>query len=152
MANKKLQLQHLNSKMEAFNQLKDVPAPPSGWIRALRTALGMSLEQLGNKLSITKQSVQDIERREKDGSLTLKSLRQTANAMDMQLVYGFIPKDGTLEKLVERKAKEIATGIVLRTSNTMKLEDQENSKKRIETAIKERTAEIVNEMPKILWD
>jgi hypothetical protein len=34
----------------------------------------------------------------------------------------------------------------------MELEDQANSKKRIETAIKERTVAIQNEMPKILWD
>jgi len=34
----------------------------------------------------------------------------------------------------------------------MKLEDQANSKKRIEAAIKERTAAIQSEMPKILWD
>jgi hypothetical protein len=40
----------------------------------------------------------------------------------------------------------------MRTANTMKLEDQANSKNRIETAIRERTAAIKNEMPKILWD
>jgi len=40
----------------------------------------------------------------------------------------------------------------MRTANTMQLEHQVNSKKRIEKAIKERTAEIKNEMPKILWD
>lgn len=152
MANRKLQLQHLSSKMEAFNKLRGMPTPPNGWIRALRTALGMSLQQLGNKLSITKQSVQKIEQREKEGSITIRSLREAANAMDMQLIYGFVPKDETLEKLIERKAEELAKQIVLRTSNTMKLEDQENSERRIEQAIKERTSEIVNEMPKILWD
>jgi hypothetical protein len=52
----------------------------------------------------------------------------------------------------ERKAKQIATQIVMRTSGTMKLEDQENSEERIEKAIEERTAEIIDEMPKILWD
>jgi hypothetical protein len=34
----------------------------------------------------------------------------------------------------------------------MQLEDQANSNKRIEAAIRERTAAIQNEMPKILWD
>jgi hypothetical protein len=34
----------------------------------------------------------------------------------------------------------------------MKLEDQANSASRIEKAIKERTAAIKKEMPKILWD
>jgi hypothetical protein len=70
----------------------------------------------------------------------------------MELVYAFVPKDGSLDTLIERKAKELATEIVLRTSNTMKLEDQEVSKKHIQKAILERTIIIKNEMPKILWD
>jgi predicted DNA-binding mobile mystery protein A len=108
--------------------------------------------QLGNRLSITKQSVQDIERREKDGSVTIKALREAARALDMQLIYGFVPNDGSLELLIERKAKELATQIVMRTNNTMKLEDQENTKQRIEKAIQERTTIIKTEMPKTLWD
>lgn len=40
----------------------------------------------------------------------------------------------------------------MRTSHTMKLEDQENTKERIEKAIEERMKEILNEMPKSLWD
>jgi len=70
----------------------------------------------------------------------------------MELVYGFVPNDGTLEALIEKRARELATKIVLRTSNTMRLENQGNSDKRIELAINERTEEIKNEMPKILWD
>lgn len=73
-------------------------------------------------------------------------------ALDMELVYGFVPNDGTLEALIEKRARELATKIVLRTSNTMRLENQGNSDKRIELAINERTEEIKNEMPKILWD
>ncbi|HLG41534.1 MAG TPA: hypothetical protein VI461_17775, partial [Chitinophagaceae bacterium] len=72
--------------------------------------------------------------------------------LDMQLVYGFVPNDGSLDQLIDRKAKELATQIVQRTSHTMKLEDQENSKQRIEKAIEERVAIIKNEMPKTLWD
>jgi hypothetical protein len=75
-----------------------------------------------------------------------------ANALDMQLVYGFVPKDGSLDALVDRKAREMANQIVMRTSNTMKLEDQENSPERIEKAIEERAAVIKSEMPKTLWD
>jgi predicted DNA-binding mobile mystery protein A len=112
----------------------------------------MSMQQLGNKLSITKQSVQEIEQREKEGSITIKSLKEVARAMDMQLVYGFVPNDGSLDALIDRKAKELAKQIVMRTSNTMKLEDQQNSAERLEQAIQERTIAIKNEMPKILWD
>ena len=152
MGKKSLQIQQLNGKMLAYASIQKVVPPPTGWIKAIRNAIGMSMLQLGNRLSITKQSVQDIERREKDGSITIKALREAARALDMQLIYGFVPKDGSLELLIERKAKELATQIVMRTNNTMKLEDQENTRQRIETAIKERTTIIKTEMPKTLWN
>ena len=152
MGKNSLQIQQLNSKMLAYTSLQKVAPPPTGWIKAIRNAIGMSMLQLGNRLSITKQSVQDMERREKDGSITIKALREAARALDMQLVYGFVPNDGSLDALIEKKATELATKIVLRTSNTMKLENQGNTNTRIEKAIKERAEEIKNEMPKILWD
>lgn len=152
MGKKSLQLQQLNSKMLGFATLKQVAIPPTGWIKAIRTAIGMSMQQLGNKLNVSKQGILDIEKREKDGSITIKSLKEIARALDMQLVYGFVPNDGSLDALIEKRATDLATKIVLRTSNTMKLEDQGNTNKRIEKAIKERAEEIKNEMPKILWD
>ena len=138
--------------MLGFSTLKKVTIPPNGWVKAIRTALGMSMQQLGNKLNISRQGVMDMEKREKNGSITIKSLGEIARALDMQLVYGFVPIDGSLNALIERRATEIAKQIVMRTANTMKLEDQTNSKKRIQTAIKERSAAIKNETPKILWD
>jgi predicted DNA-binding mobile mystery protein A len=112
----------------------------------------MTMQQLANRISITKQSVLEIEQREKDGTISLKSLRETARALDMELVYGFVPKDGSLDALIERKARELAIKIVSRTSNTMKLEDQENSEKRLKKAIEERTLLLKQETPKVLWD
>lgn len=135
-----------------LKQLNTIAVPPTGWIRAIRNALGMSAQQLGNKLSMTRQGVQDLENREKEGTVTLKSLREAARAMDLHLVYGFVPIDGSLEELIERKAREMAAQIVGRTNATMKLEDQENSQQRIEKAIEERTIALKNEMPKSLWD
>ena len=138
--------------MLEFASLKEVMLPPTGWIKAIRTSLGMSMQQLGNKLSITKQGVQDMEKREKDGSITIKSLKELGRVLDMQLVYGFVPNDGSLDALIEKKATELASAIVLRAANTMKLEEQGNSMERLRNAIKERSAVLKNEMPKILWD
>ena len=152
MKNKSLQLQQLNNKKTEFAKLGQVATPPTGWIKAIRMSLGMSMQQLGNKLAISKQGVLDIEKREKEGSITIKSLREIAKALDMKLVYGFVPNDGSLDALIEKRAIQLAKEIVLRTSNTMHLEDQGNSKKRIEKAIKERAETIKREMPKILWD
>jgi predicted DNA-binding mobile mystery protein A len=152
MGKRSLQRQQMNSKMMGYASLKMVAVPPTGWIKAIRTALGMSMQQLGNKLNISRQGVMDMEKREKNGSITIKALREIARAMDMQLVYGFVPNAGSLDALIEKRATELATQIVMRTANTMKLEDQANSKKRIEAAIRERAAAIQNDMPKILWD
>ncbi len=152
MDKKKLQIDQLEKRIELFSPALKLPNPPTGWIRAIRLALGMSMRQLANKLSITKQSVQEIELREKEGAITLKSLREAARALDMELVYGFVPKAGSLEKHIEIKAHELAKKIVYRTSNNMKLEDQEISTERIKKAIDERTEIIKKELPKSLWD
>lgn len=147
-----LQLQQINQKLERFSILKDVERPSIGWIKSVRTALGISLQQLGSKKDISKQSVLSIEKREQDGTITLNALREAGDAMGLELVYGFIPKDGSLDAYIERKARELAKEIVLRSSNTMKLEDQENSNERIKKAIEERTEELIKNQPKILWD
>ena len=152
MNNRKIQIEQLEKKIKIYSSTKKVAEPPTGWLKAIRLALGMTLQQLADKLNITKQSVMEVERREKEGSVTIKTLRETAKALDMELVYGLVPKDGTLENLIERKARELAYKIVSRTSNTIQLEDQENSKERIEKAINERVATLKHELPKMLWD
>ena len=152
MRNDKLQFQQLNEKMDKLTVLQHLIMPPLGWIKAIRNGIGMSMEQLGKKLSITKQAVMDIEKREKEGAITIKSMQEIAKVIDMKFVYGFVPNAGSLEQMIETRSLEIATKIVQRTSTSMKLEDQVNSKERIEKAIKERAAEILNKTPKILWD
>ncbi|MEY2595311.1 MAG: hypothetical protein RI965_583 [Bacteroidota bacterium] len=147
-----LQIDQLESKMKTFRPAITNNRPASGWIKSLRTALGMSLQQLANKLSITKQSIQEIEQREIKDTVSIKTLKDVAHAMDMHFVYGFVPKDGSLNELINRKAKELAQQIVLRTEQSMKLENQQNDPKRIKKAIEERIATIKEEMPKTLWN
>jgi len=136
-----------------YQQISDkIDKPSVGWIKAIRTVLGISLEQLGNKLGMTKQGIKSIEVREKDGSITIKSLQDVGRVLDMKFVYGFVPLDGSLEALIDRKARVLAEKIVSRSSQTMKLEDQENSNERLQKAIDERVVQIKNEMPGSLWD
>ena len=152
MKQKTLQIQQLGARMQDVAAFQKSAILPTGWIKATRIALGISLQQLGNKLKVSRQNMQMLEQREKDGNITLNTLKETASAMDMHLVYGFVPKDGSLEKLIDRKARELATRIVMRTSGNMKLEEQENSAERIKKAIEEKTNSFKNGIPKILWD
>ena len=149
---KRLFLNQLEKKVAAFLLAKLIPLPGSGWVNAVRTALGMSLKQLGHRLDITPQGAKKIEQREHDGSITLSSLREAAAALDMQFVYGFVPREESLKKTIENRARQIATKIVMRTSHTMHLEDQALPKEELQRAIEEKTQELMREMPGYLWD
>jgi predicted DNA-binding mobile mystery protein A len=152
MKTKRLIREQLDNKIAKFSDLYDIVIPPQGWIYSIRQGINMSLRQLGQKMSITPQSVKEIEEREKNGTISIKVLRQVAAALNMKLVYGFIPSEKTLEGMIEKRAEELARSIVERTSVQMGLEDQKNTPERIENAIKEKAVEIKNDMPKLLWD
>ena len=102
--------------------------------------------------NITPQSVKEIEEREKNGTVSLKVLKQFGHSLNLKLVYGFIPINGSLEEMIEKRAHDLAKEIVNRTSISMKPEDQENNPKRVQKAIKEKAEELKLEMPKYLWD
>ena len=145
-------LEQIDRKIIMLKKLKYFSIPDSGWVYAIRQALGMSLRQLGKKMGITPQSVKEIEEREKNGTVSLNVLKEFGNSIDLKLVYGFIPKDKSLKAIIEKRAMELATEIVSRTSINMKLEDQENNPKRLKNAISLKSEEIKMEMPNYLWD
>lgn len=152
ISKQRLLIEQADRKLAVFRPLNSIIIPQKGWIYTIRIALRMSLRQLGNRLNISPQSVKEIEEREARGSITLKGLKEVGAVLDMKLVYGYIPKDQSIEEMIEKRATQIAKDIVLRTSNTMQLEDQGNSQERIEKAIKNRAEDIKTKMPKFLWD
>lgn len=152
MKTRRLIREQLDNKIVKFGYLENVVIPPQGWIYSIRKGINMSLRQLGQRMSITPQSVKEIEEREKNGTVSIKVLKQAAVALNMKFIYGFIPSENTLEGMIEKKAEELARSIVERTSIQMGLEDQSISPERINKAIKEKATELKNDLPKILWD
>jgi predicted DNA-binding mobile mystery protein A len=147
---RKLQIEQLDRKMASLAAFPEAPA--QGWIHGIRTALKMSFRQMGNRLGITAQSAQEIEVRERNGNITLASLREVAQALDMKLVYGFVPAERTVAHMVDKQALRVARKIVMRTDTTMKLEDQGVRKEQLEHDIRELADELKREMPRYLWD
>lgn len=152
ISNRMLQLEHLDKKLNMMKQIGAVEIPSKGWFFTIRNTLNMSLKQLGKKLGITAQSVKEIEEREQSRSITLKNLSEAAEALDMRLVYGLVPKNESLKKMIEDSSYKVAKQIVMRASHSMSLEDQENRPERIEQAIIDKANEIAKEIPKYLWD
>jgi predicted DNA-binding mobile mystery protein A len=149
---KKLLIEQLDQKLEKFKDAGMVLTPQKGWINTIRTTLNMTRDQLGTKLDSTKGAIQKIEEREATGQITINKLKDVGSALNMKFIYGFIPKDGTIENLVNLKAEKLARKIVLRTNQNMKLEDQGIGDEKIAKTIKELANEIKREMKKSLWD
>lgn len=134
-----------------------MPMQHPGWIKHIRQGFGMSFRQLGKKLGITSVSASELQRRELEGTVTINSLREAANALGFDLFYMFVPKDKNLsdkplQKMVERQAYEAASNIARRASVTMKLEDQETSLAQEEESIAELAEKIRTTLPHYLWD
>ena len=142
----------LDDKMFMLQTAAEVIPPGSGWIHAIRYGINMSLRQLGQKLSITPQSVKEIEEREKQGTISLIVLRRVAQALNMRFVYGFIPNDQTLDGMIEKRAKEMAEILVNQASIHMSLEDQGLSEDKLQRAVDHKAREIRDKVPKTLWD
>lgn len=149
---KKLRIQQLDKKLAPYEAVLQSSTPMRGWIYTIRTSLNMTLRQLGKQLGISAQGARDIEQREVSGAVSLKALREVGEVLDMQLVYGFVPKGESVQAMVEARARVLATKIVRRTHHTMQLEAQGNSQERLEAAIEELTDELLREMNKAIWD
>jgi predicted DNA-binding mobile mystery protein A len=112
--------QHLDVRLE--NQSVQ-PAPPHGWIRAIRTALGMSTVQLARRMGVSQPSVVGMEQSESVERIQLDTLRRAAEALQCRLVYVLVPNE-PLESMVQKRASKIAEGYLNATEHSMKLEGQ----------------------------
>ena len=123
--NRKLQKarQSLDRKLATLQPAHAHQPPPRGWIRALRDALGLSAAQLGGMLGVRSQSIDDLEKSEVSGGISLAALQRVAKAMDCTLVYALVPNQ-SLESLVQRRAEAKARAALAGVSHSMALEDQ----------------------------
>jgi predicted DNA-binding mobile mystery protein A len=147
---KNLAREQLDETLKQFLPLKTIVPPRKGWIRAIRDALGMTGEQLAKHLDTNKQRVSRIEQDEKLGNITVKTLRNVAEALDCEFIYGFVPRQ-TLEKTVRNQAKAVAKKRMLRSDQMMRLEKQELSEDEKEKALENMITEIISTMPRSLW-
>ena len=145
-------LSQIDRKILPYAQLKNLTMPEPGWIKSIRTALKMTLKQLGKRMKITPQSVKEIEKREKAGTVSINVLKNFGEALEMKFVYGFIPRNDSLKNMIEERAFNVAQKIVMRTAKNMEIEIQSVQKSHLEKAILELKDEIIREMPNYLWE
>ena len=142
----------MDELIQTFVSGKQNVQTSAGWIQSARLALGMSLRQLAERVGVSVSALTNFEKREQADSVSLATLKKAANAMDMELVYYFKPKDGSIKNAVEKQARKKAQEILNQSNQTMKLEDQETNSSSQELELERLTKDIMSKMPQNLWD
>lgn len=144
-----LRRQQLERRLEAARSVADSIRPPrGGWIASLRQSLGLSQAELGSRMGVSQQAVQQLEKREAEGTATLNAIRDAARALDAELLWTIVPAK-PLAAVLEERAREVALRMIRSTEHTMKLEGQatdEGLESRIEQVVRE-----LLESPERLW-
>lgn len=144
-----LALQQLDA---VLSRVKDVPeVPRHGWIKAIRTALGMTARQLAARVGIAQPTLTDAEKAEAEGRITLGQLRRIGAAMDCELRYALIPRVPLYER-VHAQALAKARKEVEAVAHTMSLEAQEPGADFLASQIREVAADLLNKRRSRLWD
>jgi predicted DNA-binding mobile mystery protein A len=147
---RKTQRKSLDQKLKAFSEAQKVIPPKSGWLRALREALGMSTTQLAQRMGIQQSGVTLLEQRELTKKVSLETLNRAAQAMNCELVYAMVPKE-SLEKIVDDQARKAAREILSRTLHTMALEMQKSNEAESQLHLDELAAELKSKLDRRLW-
>lgn len=115
------QLDRRFAKLKPYLPLTRRPA--HGWIRAIRTALGMSTGQMASRMNVTQPRVSELEAAEAHGNITVKSLERAAEALGCRVIYLLVPEQPLNETLTGR-ARAMAERQFAAIQQTMRLEDQ----------------------------
>lgn len=142
----------LDSKVKDIILLRNIPKPRTGWLKALRTGLGISARQLGQRLGVTHQVVMRIEKGEIEGTATIDSIQKVAKAMDCTFIYAVVPaKHASLDALLEDKAMSLARKIVAEVSHSMAMEDQKVEKHYTDDHIKQLAKKLKEDLDPRIW-
>ena len=139
----------LEDRISSLRPASRFVAPPKGWVRAIRDAMGMSGAQLARRMGVTPQSIADLEKSEAAATIRLATLRKAASALDCSLVYALVPNDPLEEKVLKR-ARQIALRELGGISHSMALEDQSVHKDDLEDRIDEFIRNSLRDRD--LWD
>lgn len=148
------QRQTLEARLTKLSPLADLPRPRSGWLKAIRGALGLTTRQLGARVGATHQVIVRQEEREVKGTVTLESLDRTARAMGCRLVYAIVPdtQQGSLEGILNERARTLARKLTKDIGHSMKLESQGVDASDTEVQIERLAQELKMNLDPRLWE
>jgi len=146
----RLLIEQLSNRMKGLDRAELREPPAKGWIRSMRVSLSMTTSQLAKRVGVSQPTITEWEQREKDGTITMQTMKRVADAMQCDLVYALVPRKA-IHTILEERAKQIVSGSLERVSKSMRLEDQETSESHRTKQAKELVRRLLEEHPKRLW-
>lgn len=141
---------NLDRRLSAIRKL-DLAIPNSGWVKAVREALGLTMQQLGRRMGVVPSRISQLEKAEVIGATTIKAMREAAAAMECTFVYAIVP-NGTLQDILHKRATQKAAQKLSRYHQTMTLENQALNKQDLGFEHQRLINEMLQSSLSELWD
>ena len=141
-----LQIRALDKKTFDLKSAKNIVPQPSGWIKTVREAIGMTVSQLAARLGVTQPRITKMESNE--DNLKLSTMKKAAEAMNCEFVYYFKPRT-TFQNLVDEQAQKKAAEVLKTVNVNMALENQEIAEDEV---VKDFASDLINTKIKQIWD
>ncbi len=93
------QLRELNDAAMAFHVARETAKNIHGWLRTVRNVVGIPAAESAKRMGMDRHEIYRMERMEERGVNEMKTLRRAAEALGCELVYGLVPKEGTLKAM-----------------------------------------------------
>jgi predicted DNA-binding mobile mystery protein A len=74
-----------------------------GWLKEIRQAVGIPVDEVARRLGVGRWEVHRLEQAEIRWGIGLGTLKRAAEALDCDLVYGLVPREGTLKEMAARQ-------------------------------------------------
>ena len=147
---KDLKQRQLDTGLTHWRSAELPTRPPSGWIKAIREALGMPAAHLAKVLGLVPSTVLRLETSEADDTITLGSLRRVAEALGCELQYALVPRQ-SIAQTMKAQANKVAREHMAAVAHTMALEAQATSSETVDTQVQELAESILKGSRRELW-
>ena len=153
MNNHWLAIKQLDKQLKEWRAISSkYGRPRAGWVKTLRVALSMSTEQLASRLGLSRARIVQLENAEIHDAVTLRTLKEAANAMECEFVYAIVPKGNlTLESIIKTRAKMIADERIDRVAHSMALEEQALDANTLKNQKDELVRSLIGHLNKKFW-
>jgi predicted DNA-binding mobile mystery protein A len=144
-------------RMQLDKQLNNIkfvlgfPSPLCGWIKTIRNALDMTSRQFAKRMGVTQARASAIENGEIEDSLTLKTIKEAAAALNCRFVYFILPEK-KLEETVKEQTMKFVKKNIESVAHSMSLENQGVPTAETDDFIKIQTEEIMQKNSNKIWD